>query len=157
MKKLSLLLVSALLVVAGCNDGHGHEHEDGAPAHDEATEAEGHEEDEHDHPEESLGSVRIGGLDVELAQGHGAVEPGKECHLVVKLPYSDGGTTVVRAWIGTEDRTLSLVAKAEYAASHGDYDAHVMAPDPLPAGVQWWVELEKPDGSKVVGSAQPLM
>jgi hypothetical protein len=32
------------------------------------------------------GAVTIGGMSVELAQGHGAIAPGKEGHLVVKLP-----------------------------------------------------------------------
>lgn len=98
----------------------------------------------------------VGELEVELAQGHGAVDAGKECHLVVKLPYSDEGETVVRVWIGTEDRTASRVGKAEYAASHDDYDVHVLAPEPLPEGVQWWIEVQKPDGSTQVGSAAPL-
>ena len=71
--------------------------------------------------------------------------------------YSDHGETVVRAWIGGEDRTLSRVGKGEYAAAHDDYDVHAMAPDPLPADVRWWIELEFPDGQRLVGSAEPLM
>ena len=95
------------------------------------------EEEDHEHAEEPLGTVEIGGLAVELAQGHGGVVAGKEGHLVVKLPYSDSGATVVRAWIGTEDRTLSYVGKGEYAPSHDDYDVHATAPDPLPASPRW--------------------
>ncbi len=91
-----------------------------------------------------------------LAQGHGGVTAGKESHLVVKLPYNDAGATIVRAWLGTEDRTASLVGKGEYAPSHDDYDIHATAPDPLPEGTMWWIEIEKPDGAKVVGSAQPI-
>lgn len=127
------------------SDEHGHEH-DGEMDHD------------HDHGEEvSLGAVMIGDMEVELAQSHGKVEAGKEGHLVVKLPYNDGGETVVRAWIGTDDRTMSLVGKGEYAPSHDDYDVHAVAPDPLPENVMWWIEIEKPDGTKVVGSAEPLL
>ena len=100
-------------------------------------------------------TAMVGELEVELAQGHGAVEAGKECHLVVKLPYSDDGASVVRAWIGGEDRTFSLVGLAEYAPSHDDYDVHAVAPDPLPEGALWWIELEQPDGTKLVGSATP--
>jgi hypothetical protein len=97
----------------------------------------------------------LGEHSLELAQGHGAVAAGKEGHLVVKLPYNDGGATIVRAWIGTEDRTLSYVGKGQYAPSHDDYDVHATAPDPLPAETQWWIEIEQPDGTKLVGSAQP--
>lgn len=128
------------------SDEHGHEHE-GEPC----------EDGDHAHDEASLGTVSIGDMQVELAQGHGKVEAGKEGHLVVKLPYNDKGATIVRAWIGTEDRTWSLVSKGEYAPSHDDYDVHAVAPDPLPENVMWWIEIEKPDGTKVVGSVKPLL
>ena len=132
---------------------HDHDHAHGADDQDHA----GHFGDDHDHDHEvePLGTVAIGDLEVELAQGHGPIAAGEESHLVVKLPYSDDGETTVRAWLGVEDRTLSHVGRGEYAASHGDYDIHAIAPDPLPEGVMWWVEIEKPDGSTSVGSAKP--
>ena len=111
-----------------------------------------HDEEEHEHDEVPLGKFDIGGITVGAGQGHGAVEAGKEGHLVIKLPYQDQGATVLRAWIGIEDRTLSSVGKGEYAASHDDYDIHVVAPDPLPEGTGWWLEIEKPDGTRAVGS-----
>ncbi len=154
-------------VLAGCGGGEKPEagadnagqaapvvdagHADHADHADHAGEA-GHEHDE----EVSIGSATIGSITVELAQGHGAVAAGKEGHLVVKLPYNDKGATVVRVWIGSSDRTLSYVGKGEYAPSHDDYDAHAIAPDPLPADAMWWVEIEKPDGVKAVGSAKPI-
>ncbi len=115
------------------------------------------EEEGHAHAEDPLGTITIGDLEVELAQGHGVVVAGGEGHLVVKLPYSDSGSTTVRAWIGTKDRTLSYVGKGEYAPSHDDYDIHATAPDPLPENPMWWIEIEKPDGTKVVGSAKPIL
>ena len=127
-------------------DGSTHEH------HDEES-----SEHDHEHDEIALEPAMVGDMRVELAQGHGGLAAGKESHLVVKLPYNDNGATTVRAWIGTEDRTLSYVGKGEYAPSHDDYDIHAMAPDPLPDNVLWWVEIEKPDGTKVVGSAKPLL
>jgi len=130
----------------GVDDGaHGKEHDD-----------EMGEDDDHAHEEISLGTAKVGDMQVALAQGHGTVEAGKEGHLVAKLPYNDNGATIVRAWIGTKDRTLSLVGKGEYAASHDDYDVHAMAPEPLPENVMWWIEIEKPDGTRFVGSARPL-
>ena len=147
------LLAPALALACGGHEGdHGHPHPaEGA----EAGPAE-HSED-HEHAEDPLGTVALGEHRVELAQGHGAVLPGKECPLVVKLPYSDKGSTVVRAWIGGEDRTLSYVGKGEYAPAHDDYDVHATAPDPLPEGARWWVELELPDGSRLLGSAEPIL
>ena len=115
-------------------------------------------EEEHDHADEevALGTFDIDGISVEAAQGHGNVEAGKEGHLVIKLPYKDNGETVVRAWIGSSDRTLSSVGKGDYAPSHDDYDIHAVAPDPLAAGSKWWLEIAKPDGTKAVGSL-PLL
>jgi hypothetical protein len=134
-------------------DGTTHEaHEPDAGSHTDAQGDHAHHDDE-----VKLDSVVIDGMTIELAQGHGAVQANMEGHLIVKLPYNDNGETIVRAWIGTDDRTLSYVGMGEYAPSNGDYDIHAMAPDPLPANTMWWIEIEKPDGSKVVGSAKPLM
>jgi hypothetical protein len=111
----------------------------------------------HDHAEVSLGKFKAGDIEIEASQGHGKVAAGKEGHLVIKLPYKDKGATIVRAWIGTEDRTSSTVGKGAYAASHDDYDIHAVAPSPLPKDVKWWVEIEKPDGTKAVGSIAPKL
>ncbi len=111
----------------------------------------------HAHDEAPIGTVSIGSLQVDLTQGHGVIAAGKEGHLVVKLPYSDKGETVVRAWLGTEDRTLSMVGRGQYAASPDNYDIHAVAPTPLPANTLWWIEITKPDGTSIVGSAKPIM
>ncbi|MCP3918100.1 MAG: hypothetical protein GY711_21335 [bacterium] len=150
--RLHLLAAGLALPLFACGGS-----DEPSPPDTESTSGTGTEEEDHEHDEEPLGTVEIGGMQVEFAQGHGSVAAGEEGHLVVKLPYSDNGATTVRAWIGTEDRTLSYVGKADYAKSHDDYDAHANAPDPLPENVMWWVEIEKPDGTKAVGSVQPLM
>lgn len=110
----------------------------------------------HAHDEAPLGKFDIEGITVEAKQGHGNVEAGKEGHLVIKLPYKDKGETVLRAWIGTGDRTMSATGKGEYAPSHDDYDIHAVAPKPLPEDAKWWLEIENPDGTKAVGSI-PLL
>lgn len=134
----------------------GHAHADGS-THDDHGDDGGGEGHGHGQDEVSLGTAAIGDMTVEFAQGHGKVEAGKEGHLVVKLPYNDKGATIVRAWIGSEDRLQSVVGKGEYALSHDDYDVHAVAPDPLPRNAMWWVEIQKPDGKKSVGSVKPLM
>lgn len=165
------LLIALGLALVGCGESGStdkdhsssgtHIHADGTTHDDHASEAQPNDEragkEDHDHDENSLGSTAVGDMTLELAQGHGAVAPGKEGHLVVKLPYNDNGETTVRAWIGTEDRTLSTVGKGEYTPSHDDYDIHAVAPDPLPENAMWWIEIEKPDGTKVLGSAKPIM
>lgn len=152
---LTAFVVSCGEKEAPAADGQGHSHEDGE-AHGHPHPDEGG--DDHDHGAEvDLGTFKAGELEIAAAQAHGNLEAGKEGHLVVKLPYKDDGASIVRAWIGTEDRTMSTVGKGEYAPSHDDYDIHTMAPDPLPDGVKWWVEVEKPDGTKVVGSVVAKM
>jgi len=165
----ALLLFPALLIpFVGCGDSseslydddtgkpqaNAHDHDgDGIPDHAPGE----HSEDEHEHDDEvDLGKTMVGKFEVSLAQGHGMLAPGSESHLVVKLPYSDQGATIVRAWIGSEDRSLSRVGKGEYAKSHDDYDVHADAPDPLPFEAKWWIEIEEPDGSKSIGSITPL-
>lgn len=154
------------LALSGCGESgsgdvhsHGqdtHPHADGSTHDSHADDA--MDRDDHAHDDEvALDPATIDGMTIELAQGHGAIKAGWESHLVVKLPYNDNGATIVRAWIGIDDRTLSFVGKGEYAPSHDDYDIHAMAPDPLPENTMWWIEIEKPDGTKVVGSAKPIM
>lgn len=148
MKKLITFIPMMALAafLSGCGDS------DKKDTNSEKKETPAKEEEDHAHDEVALGKFDIGGHMVEAAQGHGNVEAGKEGHLVIKLPYKDDGASVTRAWIGSEDRTLSAVGKGEYAPSHDDYDIHSVAPDPLPAGAKWWLEIEKPDGTKAVGS-----
>ena len=154
LRLATLALVTSSVCLVSCGGGE----EPAAPANSRApAQEQPAKEEEHAHDEESLGTVQIGDLTVELAQGHGAISAGHEGHLVVKLPYSDDGATVVRAWIGTEDRLSSRVGLGTYAPDHDDYDVHATAPDPLPANPRWWIELERPDGSRLVGSASPRM
>lgn len=154
---IATLTLTAFLTSCGEKD-HGHEPDTETA---EAAETHGHEHatgeghDDHDHDEVPLGTFTAGDMEIEAAQSHGNIEPGKEGHLVIKLPYNDAGATVVRAWIGTEDRTLSTVGRGEYAPSHDDYDIHAMAPDPLPDNAMWWVEIERPDGTMAIGSIAP--
>ena len=161
MKYTSIALLTAALASCGDGspDGHGHTHGPGDHQHDSpaTADAEPAAEDDHAHEEVSLGSVEIDGTQVELAQGHGPLAAGEEAHLVVKLAYSDAGETVVRAWLGSEDRTLSYVGKGTYAAPHDEYDIHATAPDPLAEDARWWIEIVKPDGSKSLGSIEPLV
>ena len=170
MQSLLTLLLSSLLAAGllSCSneaphdhdhDGdHDHEHpadDDKGDDHGDSHADEQADEHDHEHEEVSLGSTTVGEWTVKLAQGHGAVTAGEEGHLVVVLPFKDDGATTVRAWIGSADRNASFVGKGDYAPSHDDYDVHATAPDPLPQDVKWWIEIERPDGKKATGSAQP--
>ena len=55
-----------------------------------------------------------------------------------------GEVAAVRMWVGPEDATGVMVAKAEI---EGKYQhAHVEVPDPLPADAKLWIEIETPTG-----------
>ncbi len=153
LSKNLLLLPALILGLTACGD----KPKDVPAVDDPAKAADAAPAEDDHHNEVSIGTVEIGGAVVGLAQGHGKMKAGDESHLDVKLPTNDRGATIVRAWVGTSDRTKSLVAKGAYDASHNDYDVHADAPDPLPEGVQWWIEIEKPDGTKAVGSANPIL
>ncbi|MEM1222402.1 MAG: hypothetical protein AAGH40_06525 [Verrucomicrobiota bacterium] len=153
MKNLIQLIIvlslAALITGCGSEHDHGHDHH-GHDHHDHAPKL---EEGDHDHGERvRLGVFNISGVYVEAIQAHGMIKAGAEGHLALKLPYSDQGETVVRAWIGNEDRTLSSVGKGKFSAKYSLYDIHMMAPKPLPEDAKWWVEIEKPDGTKALGS-----
>ncbi|GAB4546245.1 MAG: hypothetical protein Tsb0013_04870 [Phycisphaerales bacterium] len=169
LKMLAACGLTACLV-GGCGGGdaggdapdhNGADHAHTDADHDDHDHAEGDHDGhdhghDHDHEEVSLGTTKIGDVDAECWQAHGDLEPGKEMALVVKLPDSQNGAIKLRAWIGTEDRLSSMVGLADYAPSHDDYDVHVMAPDPLPEGAKWWIEIEYPDGRTKLGSIDAL-
>ncbi|MCP3905056.1 MAG: hypothetical protein GY715_15640 [Planctomycetes bacterium] len=147
---------AALVLLTACgggNGGNGGDGGDGGTAKTTVPTPPPPPAGGHAHGAEApLGAVTVDGMKIEALQGHGALTAGALGHLVIKLPYSDSGATIVRAWIGTEDRSAALVGKGDYAAAHDDYDIHAEAPDPLPPGGAWWFEIEKPDGSTHVGS-----
>jgi len=162
-----LLAVALAAFLAGCGESGGgaassggtaaHDHDDHDDDHDHADDDHDHDHD-HDHEMDDhsdaveLGAVTIDGVEVRASQAHGELAAGKELFLMLVLSDNEGGATAVRAWIGTENRLASEVAKAEFHADHGDYELHAMAPDPLPENAKWWIELERADGTKAVGS-----
>ncbi len=161
--RYTLTLLAAVIIASGCDrSGDVHQEPAGTHTHADGTTHADHAEsvpvaDAHGHDETPIGTVTIDGMEVHGSQGHGFVEPGKLSHLVVSLPYNDGGATIVRAWIGTADRQQYLVGMGDYAPSHDDFDIHAEAPDPLPPDARWWIEIEKPDGVKAVGSLPILV
>ncbi len=146
-------------------DGSTHAAHDDAPStpqdthvHADGTTHAAHGEGMQDgHMEMPLEPVSIGGMSVVLTQNHGPVNAGQEEHLIVRITENGDEITGVRAWIGSEDRTMSYVGKGEYSLLSDAYDIHTMAPDPLPENAMWWIEIEMSDGTKLVGSAKPIL
>ncbi|MGJ8635575.1 MAG: hypothetical protein ACSHX5_01835 [Phycisphaerales bacterium] len=151
---LSLVLGLALSMNA-CT-----EQSSSSSSHSHGDETHSHTEDNHAaedmHESIPLGSMMINDFTVELAQGHGAVHAGEEEHLIVKLQSSEDEVLAIRAWIGTEDKTLSYVGKGEYSADRDVYDVHMIAPQSLDPDAMWWVELELRDGTIKTGSMKVI-
>lgn len=110
----------------------------------------------HSHGERPMGSIQMENLTVGLMQGHGGLKAGATSHLQVKLPYTDGGATTVHAWLGGPQRPRASAGKGEFDAGRGVYDVHANAPAVITADTKWWIEVQRPDGTKVTGSATPL-
>ena len=147
LKTLALIFACAtFFAVAGCDKGedHDHDHDHGEHGHDEGSKGGDHGH-EHTGERHELGTKEVDGHKVTAVQIN-KIEKG-EGTIEVKLGDSKKGTIVVRTWIGVEDGSGSVKAKAEYNAdpAHDDYDAHAEAPAKLPEGAAWWVELEGGD------------
>ena len=159
---LPALIITATFALSGCGkessapeSADAHEHGADSHVHEDADATMSDSGGSSHEGEVALAPITVGGMTVTLAQEHGELEAGKELHLIVRLPYSDNGATVIRAWLGTEDRFGSIVEKAQYASSPDLYNVHAIAPDPLPENTMWWIEIEKPDGEKLLGAAEP--
>ena len=140
------------LLIGACsetgNPSSDHDHGDDTHSHTENEQL-----SDHSHETIPLGSLTISDLTMELTQGHGAVDPGEEEHLIVKFTDEGQDALTLRAWIGTEDKTRSYVGKGEYSADRGVFDFHIIAPKTLEQNAKWWIEIERPDGSVHIGSA----
>lgn len=167
------VLASITLTLGACSesgtDGHGHgedthSHKESAtPSTGSHTHADGSTHDDHAddqadmHQEVPLDAITINGMSIQLTQNHGPVGAGEEEHLIVQIDNGDTDIASVRAWIGSEDRTLSYVGKGEYSIINHAYDIHTMAPESLNEDAMWWIEIEMPDGTKHTGSVKPVM
>ncbi|MEM6333832.1 MAG: hypothetical protein AAF823_10890 [Planctomycetota bacterium] len=138
----SAMLVAVSVALAGCSDSAT----SGPPP---VSHAQQHG------VEVKLEPATAGDVTLELAQGHGPLTPGGVGHLAIRLPYSDDGQTKIRVWIGGQDSAGTTVADAIYVPPRDYYDVHMPTPDPLPQDALWWIEVEKPDGTKALASAQP--
>lgn len=101
--------------------------------------------------ERLIGDAPIARMDMYGVQALGPVRPGEPARLWVFLSRDDGGRTMVRAWIGTNRRADFDVVLGRYDAERGGHVIDTVAPDPLPPMAQWFVELQRPDGTRHTG------
>ena len=123
------------------DDDHGHDHADDHD-HDHAKPDAAAGEEHEKHP---IGEKTVGGLKLNAAIDV-PVKPGGES--VFTVVVTGGKPKAVRFWIGNEAGDNSVKSKAE-EESPDNWHAHVEAPDPLPAGSQFWVEVEPSAGETI--------
>lgn len=94
-------------------------------------------------------AVKIGPYDVqpmfeeEIENGH------------FNIKVTGGEFKAVRGWVGTEDASGVMIVKTEIENDyrHGHYEV----PDPIPADVKFWIEIESPSGETFKGSTPLAM
>jgi hypothetical protein len=95
-----------------------------------------------------IGEKTVGNLKL-VATMDEPVKPGGEGAFDVVI--TGGKPKAVRFWVGTEDAKGSAKAKAEEETTD-NWHTHAEVPDPLPAGSQFWVEVEPPAGDEFTAS-----
>jgi hypothetical protein len=156
--RLTASFVTAVALCAwssGCGDnpsththaaGEGDHAHDHAHDHDHAKEA-GMTEDGHGATVE-LGEQKAGDFSVKASRD-GDVKAGAELPVDI---WVTGGAKVaaVRFWVGTEDATGSMKAKAELEKDN--WHTHGEVPSPMPEGSKLWIEIEAEGGAKTLVS-----
>jgi hypothetical protein len=154
--QLSALLLSTVTAVAlsayvlptpalfAADDGHTHKEGDKHEHKEGEKEGEKHG-DEHGGPQVDLGTMQIGGLDVQVTR-LGELKAGEEAIFVIKPTGGTGKPKAIRAWVGVETGQGSIRTKAE-EEKPGEWHAHHPVSKPMPAKSKLWVEVE-------VGSAK---
>jgi hypothetical protein len=100
--------------------------------------------------ETPVGTVTVGAYSIAIHQEGSAVAPGATSRFVMKT--ASGQPASITGWIGIASGEGSVKKPAIYDAGDGDFDDDVVAPTPLPAGAQFWIEVVDPSGKKDVGS-----
>ena len=97
-----------------------------------------------EHARIPIGETTQAGLKL-VATMDAPVKPGGEGAFDVVI--TGGKPKAVRFWVGTEDATGSVKAKAEEETPN-NWHTHAEVPDPLPPGSKFWVEVEPPAGEQ---------
>ncbi|HMO83593.1 MAG TPA: hypothetical protein PKC18_01600 [Lacipirellulaceae bacterium] len=122
-------------VVFAADDGH--KHKEGEKHEHKEGEKHG---DEHAGPNVDLGTMKIGGFDVQVTRV-GELKAGEEAVFIIKPTGGTGEPKAVRAWVGVETGQGSIKTKAE-EEKEGEWHAHHNVSKPMPANSKLWIEVE---------------
>ncbi len=149
---IGLGMVAATLSMTACTPGT--ENAKSVPATRESTPA---ATNGHGGPVIELGSASVGTFSAKATRDQAEIVAGKDAPIDLTItPNVDATTKVatVRFWIGIEDASGSVKAKAEIEdpSEPNRWHTHAEIPDPLPSGSKLWVEIEDDAGGKHVVS-----
>jgi len=105
----------------------------------------------------ALGESTFGPYKMKASRDQGVIKAGGDAPIDVWIdPASAPAPKVVgvRFWIGTQDASGSVKAKAEIEdpKDPSRWHVHAEVPDPLPAGSKLWVEIEDDKGALTLAS-----
>jgi len=142
---LSIALLAALSLATGCD-----KKSESTPAPTTSNTSAQHAHGDHDHGHDhghgetvELGTKPAGAWSIKASRD-GEVTAGHDLPIDVWITGDGPSVVAVRFWIGTEDGTSSLKAKAEIEKDN--WHTHVEIPSPLPSGSQLWIEIETEAG-----------
>ncbi len=98
--------------------------------------------------ETPVGTLQVGAYSLDIHQEGAAVAPGATSRFVMK---TSGKPTSITGWIGIASGEGSVKKLAVFDSGDSDFDDDVTAPTPIPAGSQFWVEVDT-NGKKDVAS-----
>jgi hypothetical protein len=97
-------------------------------------------------PMRNMPGIKIGDYDVQpmfeedMENGH------------YNIRIGGGDVKAVRAWVGVEGGSDTMVVKAELEYDY--YHSHHEVPFPIPPGTRFWIELESMTGEVIKGSTE---
>lgn len=154
-RKLSLSLLSSLLLVCGGCTGEETGEKAGGGQANNAGKPEGsggepmHDDDHGDaHP---LGKLTAHGVTFDVTQ-FGHIEAGEEGAIELTFANGDDRISTVRGWVGVESGEGSMKSMWQLEGDAGIH-GHVDVPDPIPEGSKIWIELEKAGKTETVSVA----
>lgn len=149
-------LVAMPLTILGCggNDHDDHDGHDHGAVTTGGQGSTGAQHGGHHGAPVALGTATIGPFEVRASRDEGALTPGGDAPIDVWLTGDITQVAAVRFWIGVQDATGSVKARAdiENPDQPNHWHTHVELPSPMPDEARVWVEIELKSGEKVTGS-----
>ncbi len=144
----AMMTIASATTVAMAEEAKGsatakHEHGPGTHQH------EAKKKDHHDPAikKQDFGTTTVASLKFESITQEGAIMAGEEGAFDVVIAEGQKPPKAMRAWIGVASGQGSVKTKLEKEPNR-HYHSHVEVPETIPAGSQYWLEVEPEKGPK---------